>query len=71
MSWTLKINGTPQTFEPSESFSTLADLLKHLQMDQAAVVAELDGRIIPRQDFDKTPLRDGQTIELIRFVGGG
>ncbi len=71
MSWTLKINGIPQTFEPSEQPAALADLLKHLQIDQAAVVAEVDGQIVPRADFEKTLLQDGQSIELIRFVGGG
>lgn len=71
MSWTLKINGTLQAFEPSERPATLADLLKQLQMEKAAVVAEVDGQVVPRQDFEKTMLRDGQSIELIRFVGGG
>ncbi len=71
MSWTLKINGMPQTLEPSPDLSTLGDLLEHLQIEQTAVVAEVDGQIVLRQDFDKTPLRDGQSIELIRFVGGG
>ncbi|HOQ04855.1 MAG TPA: sulfur carrier protein ThiS [Anaerohalosphaeraceae bacterium] len=71
MSWTLKINGTPQTFEPSEQPATLADLLKQLQMEKAAVVAEVDGQIIPRERFAQTVLRDGQSIELVRFVGGG
>lgn len=71
MSWTLKINGIPQTFESPASIATLADLLKHLQIDRAAVVAEVDGQIVPREDFEKTALQDGQSIELIRFVGGG
>ncbi len=71
MTWMLKVNGTPQTFDPEAQIATLADLLRCLQVDKAAVVAEVDGQIIPRQEFEKTPLRDGQSVELIRFVGGG
>ncbi len=50
---------------------TLAELLGQLNINQATVVAEIDGRIIERQDFAQTPLSAGQSIELVRFVGGG
>ena len=51
--------------------ATIADLLLHLGVDSATVVAELDGQIIGRANFSKTPLTDGQNIELVRFVPGG
>ena len=33
--------------------------------------AEIDGVIINRDKFAETKLRNGQSIELVRFVGGG
>jgi len=42
-----------------------------LNINQATVVAEVDGKIVERQNFQHTKLSSGQSIELIRFVGGG
>jgi thiamine biosynthesis protein ThiS len=70
MSAALKINGQQREFAESLP-ATVAELLKRLEIDQATVVAEIDGKIIPRADFGTTALRDGAAIELVRFVGGG
>ena len=66
----LKINGKERQF--SEGIpQTLTELLKQMNLNQATIVAEIDGHIIERQNFPHTQLNDGQTIELVRFVGGG
>ncbi|HOK94618.1 MAG TPA: sulfur carrier protein ThiS [Anaerohalosphaeraceae bacterium] len=70
MSAKLKINGQNKIFEGGLP-ETLGKLLDDLAINQATVVAEIDGCIIERKDFARTPLKEGQTIELIRFVGGG
>ena len=70
MSTTLKINGKEKKFEDNLP-ATLSELLTSLEIDAATVVAEIDGKIIERKDFDKTALKDQMSIELIRFVGGG
>ncbi len=67
---TLRINGAEKQF-PNGLPQTLTDLLKQLNINEATVAAEIDGKIIAKEDFAKTPLSDGQSIELIRFVGGG
>ena len=67
----LKINGKDKQFEDGKMPATLADLLQHLRVDSATVVAELDGLIIERANFTTTFLKDGQSIELVRFVPGG
>lgn len=66
----LKINGSERQF-PSGMPRTLAELLEQLSINQATIVAEVDGNIIERRDFAQTTLSNGQSIELIRFVGGG
>jgi sulfur carrier protein len=67
----LTINGRPHEFDGAALPGTLSQLLDHLKVDQATVVAEIDGVIIERKDFAQTALQEGQSIELIRFVGGG
>jgi sulfur carrier protein len=67
----LKINGEQNTFPDGSMPATIMDLLLSLGVDSTAVVAELDGQIIERANFASTPLKDGQNIELVRFVPGG
>jgi sulfur carrier protein len=66
----LKINGEDKSFENSVP-STLKNLLELLKVDEATVVAEVNGQIVPRGNFHNTILQDGHKIELVRFVGGG
>jgi len=66
----LRINGVEKHF-PEGVPCTVAELIQNLGYDTAAIVAEIDGQIIKREDFDKTPLKQEQTVELLRFVGGG
>lgn len=67
----LQINGQVRQFAPQEMPATLAELLKKLGIGAATVVAEVDGQIVRPQDFAQTAVREGQTIELIKFMGGG
>jgi len=66
----LKINGIEKQF-PDGVPKTLIELLKQLDIHQATVVAEINGKIIAREKFSQTLLSSGQKIELVRFVGGG
>ncbi|MHC4557164.1 MAG: sulfur carrier protein ThiS [Planctomycetota bacterium] len=66
----LKINGVEKQF-PTGIPQTLTELLEQLGINQATVVAEIDGKIFERHNFAQTQLSSGQSIELVRFVGGG
>ena len=44
-------------------------LLNDYDLDLIAV--ERNGSIIKRNDYDKTVLQDGDTVEIVQFVGGG
>ena len=68
---TLKINGSERQFPADQMPRTLSSLLDHLDINHATVVAEIDGRVIKRNEFAETKLKPGQSIELVRFVGGG
>lgn len=67
----LKINGVEKEFSADELPGTVAELLDQMNIKQATVVAEIDGTIINREDFNDTQITPGQAIELVRFVGGG
>lgn len=67
---TLRVNGVEKEF-PDRVPATVAELLDQLGIEQATVVAEIDGQIIEREKFAETNLQKGQNIELVRFVGGG
>jgi thiamine biosynthesis protein ThiS len=64
----LTVNGEPRTVpEPA----TVADLLARLGLDPRMVVVELNRKIIRRDDVGSAPLQNGDTVELVHFVGGG
>ena len=67
----LKVNGVERQFAPDEMPGTLSALLEALRIGTDTVVAEVDGRIVRRDEFHRTPIRDGQQIELIKLMGGG
>ncbi len=67
----LKVNGVERQFAPDEMPGTLSALLDVLGVGPATVVAQVDGRIVRREEFPRTQLKDGQQIELIKLMGGG
>ena len=67
---TLQINGTEKQF-PDGIPATLAELIDELKINQATVVAQINGQIVDRKLFSETKIFSSQSIELLRFVGGG
>lgn len=48
-----------------------SELLKRCDYDSATVVVECNEEIIPRENLSEYIVKDGDTIEVIHFVGGG
>jgi sulfur carrier protein len=61
-------NGETKEITPN---TTLVNFIKEMELNPDTVVAECDGRIINRDEYDSLFLQDGNVLELIRFVGGG
>ncbi|WP_416731919.1 sulfur carrier protein ThiS [Fictibacillus sp. JL2B1089] len=63
------INGeevmVPNTLE------SITDLLKHLNLHDQVVIAEVNEDIIDNQKQRETQIKENDKIELVRFVGGG
>jgi thiamine biosynthesis protein ThiS len=51
--------------------ATLLDLLRHLGLDPRRVVVELNREIVRRPRLGETSLSEGDSVELVHFVGGG
>ncbi|MDX1501650.1 MAG: sulfur carrier protein ThiS [Thermoanaerobaculia bacterium] len=49
----------------------LAELLAGLGHDPRAVAVELNGRVLKRAELPATRVRDGDRLEIVRFVQGG
>lgn len=52
-------------------FSTVEELLRARSLEPATLVVELNGKIIPREDYASVHLKDGDTVEIVQFVAGG
>lgn len=64
---TVSVNGeTRRTSAP-----TIAALVQELDLDPAKVAVERNGEIVPRSTLADVPLADGDTLEIVHFVGGG
>lgn len=49
---------------------TVATLVRHLGID-GPVAVERNLEVVPRAQHDSTRLSEGDTIEIVHFVGGG
>ena len=50
---------------------TVRGLLESLELRPGMVVVELNRDILERDSYAAVPVREGDTIELVHFVGGG
>lgn len=50
---------------------TVAGVLADLELNPRLVVVEHNREILDRSGYTETEVRDGDTLELVHFVGGG
>lgn len=51
--------------------ASLTRLIESLGLDPRMIVVERNREIVRRPDLDRTPVEDGDVLELVHFVGGG
>jgi len=61
-------NGKPREIQAN---ITIQEFLDQLQLDCTQVVVEHNLSIITRQRLEDTLLNNGDSLEVIHFVGGG
>ena len=64
----IRINGEEKQITDGLS---IARLLEELQIRPARVVVELNRDIVSREAHGSTLLKEGDTLEIVHFVGGG
>ena len=50
---------------------TVAEYLESENYRMERIVVEINGNIIPKNSYVETLLKDGDTVEVVSFVGGG
>jgi len=63
----VKINGKPEETQGS----VVMDLLKTKGIDPQMVAVELNDTMIERDHLATTPIKEGDRLEFLFFMGGG
>lgn len=50
---------------------TVTEMLADMNISGQRVAVELNEEIVPKAKYDETVLKDGDHVEVARFVGGG
>lgn len=65
----LTING--DTYADLPDSLTVAGLIAHLGLPEKKIAIERNLEIVSKSTFDTVCLSDGDTLEIIHFIGGG
>ena len=67
-SLSVSVNGEPRRVSAGAS---IAAMLRELGLDPARIAVERNLAIIPRSTLEAVAVADGDTFEIVHFVGGG
>jgi thiamine biosynthesis protein ThiS len=62
------VNGEKRSLDAG---ATVASLLAELDLKPEATVVQRNDDVLERTRYGEVELRDGDVLELVRFVGGG
>ena len=63
----ITVNGEAATVEPM----SVQEYLVSLGIDPRRVAVELNREILPKAQYQATMLNEGDSLEIVHFVGGG
>jgi sulfur carrier protein len=64
----VRVNGEPRALRDG---ATVAEVVRSLTEAERGVAVALDGDVVPRSEWETTPLDDGSSVEVLRAVQGG
>lgn len=64
----VRLNGKDRQVEAGHS---VRSLIESLDLHPSLVVVELNREILDRDAYEDAKVQEGDTIELVHFVGGG
>lgn len=65
----VRING--QMVTVPDTVTTIDDLLHHYKLKNRTIMVEKNHIILRTSEHEKATVENGDTIELVQFVGGG
>ncbi|SDA16143.1 sulfur carrier protein [Ruminococcus sp. YE71] len=63
----VKVNGQPM----EAAGQTVTQLVTAQGYDPVRIAVERNEEIVPKSAYDSTVVQDGDTVEIVSFVGGG
>ncbi len=63
----VKINGNQTDYDGKN----ISEILSILNYDPKRVAVEINEEILPKAKYEDTVIKDGDTVEIVSFVGGG
>lgn len=63
----VKINGE----ELNIAGKTIGEYIANTNYDPKRIAVERNGDIVPKAQYGETVLKDGDSVEVVNFVGGG
>lgn len=63
----IKVNGNMEDIGEI----SLSDYLSGTDYEAKRIAVELNGSIVPKVQYADTILKDGDSVEIVSFVGGG
>ena len=63
----VKVNGEPKDI----AGKTIAEYLATTNYDMKRIATELNGDIVPKAAYTDIVIKDGDSLEVVSFVGGG
>lgn len=64
----VRLNGKDRNIQAGMS---VRELLDSLDLNPGLVVVERNREILDRERYEEVEVREGDTLELVHFVGGG
>ncbi len=65
---TITLNGKPRQVDGPV---TISDFLRSLDINPKQVAVALNGEVVRRDDWPRATIGEGDTVEVVRAVGGG
>ncbi|HMV45709.1 MAG TPA: sulfur carrier protein ThiS [Leptospiraceae bacterium] len=65
----MKVNG--KQVDISGNSFTISEYLTSIRLNPNTIAIEWNGEILEREKWQSTYIKDSDTLEIIKFVGGG
>jgi sulfur carrier protein len=66
----VELNGTAVELSDGATIAEAVDAAG-ANGDRRGIAVALEGEVVPRGDWERTILRDGQSVEVVRAIQGG